>query len=157
MAKIYLTKEWLEKLQQELEHLKTVRRLEIAEKLKEAISFWDLSENSEYEDARNEQAQVEHRIIDLEEQLKEVEIIEESEEKGWRVNIGSLVEVENLETNEVENLKIVGSTEADIFSEPKMISNESPIWVAILWKKIWTKVKVQALGWTFEYKILDIK
>ncbi len=157
MAKIYLTKEWLEKLQQELEHLKTVRRLEIAEKLKEAISFWDLSENSEYEDARNEQAQVEHRIIDLEEQLKEVEIIEESEEKGWRVNIGSLVEVENLETNEVENLKIVGSTEADIFSEPKMISNESPIWVAILWKKIWTKVKVQALGGTFEYKILDIK
>ena len=157
MAKIYLTKEWLEKLQQELEHLKTVRRLEIAEKLKEAISFWDLSENSEYEDARNEQAQVEHRIIDLEEQLKEVEIIEKSEEKGWRVNIGSLVEVENLETNEVENLKIVGSTEADIFSEPKMISNESPIWVAILWKKIWTKVKVQALGGTFEYKILDIK
>lgn len=157
MAKIYLTKEWLEKLQQELEHLKTVRRLEIAEKLKEAISFWDLSENSEYEDARNEQAQVEHRIIDLEEQLKEVEIIEESEEKGWRVNIGSLVEVENLETNEVENLKIVGSTEADIFSEPKMISNESPIWVAILWKKTWTKVKVQALGGTFEYKILDIK
>ena len=122
MAKIYLTKEWLEKLQQELEHLKTVRRLEIAEKLKEAISFWDLSENSEYEDARNEQAQVEHRIIDLE-----------------------------------EHLKIVGSTEADIFSEPKMISNESPIWVAILWKKIWTKVKVQALGGTFEYKILDIK
>lgn len=157
MAKIYLTKEWLEKLQQELEHLKTVRRVEIAEKLKEAISFWDLSENSEYEDARNEQAQVEHRIIDLEEQLKEVEIIEESEEKGWRVSIGSLVEVENLETNEVENLKIVGSTEADIFSEPKMISNESPIWVAILWKKIWTKVKVQALGGTFEYKILDIK
>lgn len=157
MAKIYLTKEWLEKLQQELEHLKTVRRVEIAEKLKEAISFWDLSENSEYEDARNEQAQVEHRIIDLEEQLKEVEIIEESEEKGWRVSIGSLVEVENLETNEVENLKIVGSTEADIFSEPKMISNESPIWVAILWKKTWTKVKVQALGGTFEYKILDIK
>lgn len=157
MAKIYLTKEWLEKLQQELEQLKTVKRLEIAEKLKEAISFWDLSENSEYEDARNEQAQVELRISELEAQLKEVEIIEESNEKLWRINIGSIVEIENLENNEIESLKIVGSTEADIFSEPKMISNESPIWSALLWKKIKDKVKVKALGWNYDYKILSIK
>lgn len=157
MAKIYLTKEWLEKLQQELENLKTVRRVEIAEKLKEAISFWDLSENSEYEDARNEQAQVELRISDLEAQLKEVEIIEEWEDKKGRVNIGSIVEVENIETKEKENLKIVGSTEADIFAEPKMVSNESPIGSALLWKKEWTKFKVKALWWNFEYKILSIK
>lgn len=157
MAKIYLTKEWLEKLQQELEQLKTVKRLEIAEKLKEAISFWDLSENSEYEDARNEQAQVELRIADLEAQLKEVEIIEEGEDKWGRVNIGSIVEVENLETKEKESLKIVGSTEADIFANPKMISNESPIWLALLWKKEWTKFKVKALWGSFEYKILSIK
>lgn len=157
MAKIYLTKEWLENLQNELETLKTVKRVEIAEKLKEAISFWDLSENSEYEDARNEQAQVELRISDLEAQLKEVEIIEEGNESVWRVNIGSIVEIENIETKEKENLKIVGSTEADIFSDPKKISNESPIWSALLWKKEWTKFKVRALGWNFEYKILNIK
>ena len=150
MAKIYLTKEWLEKLQNELNHLKTVKRLEIAEKLKEAISFWDLSENSEYEDARNEQAQIEHRIASLEEQLKDIEIIEE-------VSIWTIVEIENLETKEKEILKIVGSTEVDIFSEPKMISNESPIWAALLWKKTWTKIKAKALWWNYEFKIISIK
>lgn len=157
MAKIYLTKEWLEKLQQELETLKTVKRVEIAEKLKEAISFWDLSENSEYEDARNEQAQVELRISDLEEQLKNVEIIEESADKWERVNIWSIVKIENIETKEKETLKIVGSTEADIFAEPKMISNESPIWSALLWKKEWTKFKVKAMWWNYDYKIISIK
>ena len=107
MAKIYLTQEWLHNLEKELEHLKTVRRVEIAEKLKEAISFWDLSENSEYEDARNEQAQVEHRIADLEEQLKNVEIIEEAAEWWERVNIGSIVEIQNIEKKEnIKNFKI---------------------------------------------------
>lgn len=157
MAKIYLTKEWLEKLQQELEQLKTVKRVEIAEKLKEAISFWDLSENSEYEDARNEQAQVELRIADLEAQLKEVEIIEESNDRLGRINIGSIVEIENLENGEKENLKIVGTTEADIFANPKMISNESPIWSSLLGKKEKDKVKVKALWGDYEYKILSIK
>ena len=157
MAKIYLTQEWLHNLEKELEHLKTVRRVEIAEKLKEAISFWDLSENSEYEDARNEQAQVEHRIADLEEQLKNVEIIEEAAEWWERVNIGSIVEIQNIEKKEKETLKIVGSTEADIFSEPKGVSNESPIWSALLWKKEWTKIKVKAMWWDYEYKILSIK
>lgn len=157
MAKIYLTKEWLEKLQQELEQLKTVKRVEIAEKLKEAISFWDLSENSEYEDARNEQAQVELRISDLEAQLKEVEIIEESNDRLGRINIGSIVEIENLENGEKENLKIVGTTEADIFANPKMISNESPIWSSLLGKKEKDKVKVKALWGDYEYKILSIK
>ena len=107
MAKIYLTKEWLEKLQNELNHLKTVKRLEIAEKLKEAISFWDLSENSEYEDARNEQAQIEHRIASLEEQLKDIEIIEEWNDNWEKVSIWTIVEIENLETKEKEILKIV--------------------------------------------------
>lgn len=157
MAKIYVTKEWLEKLQEELNYLKTVKRVEIAEKLKEAISFWDLSENSEYEDARNEQAQVEVRISDLEEQLKDIEIIEEWNEKWWKINIWSIVEIENTETKEKEILKIVGSTEADIFSEPKMISNESPIWSSLLWKKSWTKIKIKTMWWSYEYKIISIK
>lgn len=154
---IYVTKEWLKKLQDELNDLKTNKRVEIAEKLKEAISFWDLSENSEYEDARNEQAQVELRISDLEEQLKNIEIIEEGSEKGGRISMWAIVEIKNLESWEIDNLKIVGSTEANILAETPTISNDSPIWKSLLWKKKWQKVKVSALAWNFEYEIISIK
>lgn len=155
--KIYLTKEWLLQLEQELENLKTVKRVEIAEKLKEAISFWDLSENSEYEDARSEQAQVELRISDLEEQLKNVELIDESAQKWGRVSMWSVVEIKNIQTKEKDILKIVGSTEANILAETPTISNDSPIWKALLWKKQWEKVKVTAKSGTFEYEIISIK
>lgn len=154
---IFLTKEWLVKLENELENLKSVKRVEIAAKLKEAISFWDLSENSEYEDARNEQAQVELRISDLEDQLKNVEIIKEAHDKGEKVNMWSIVEIQNIESMEIEIFKIVGSTESDILAEVPMISNDSPVWNALLWKKKWDKVKVKAKSDTFEYKILSIK
>ena len=158
--KIYLTKEWLLKLQEELKYLEDVRRVEIAEKLKEAISFWDLSENSEYEDARNEQAQVELRIVELKEQLKNYEIIDE--EKKWEkkkntISIGSIVEIKNSESWEKETLKIVGSTESDILADLPTISNESPIWSALLWKKQWDTVNVKAVSWTYKYEILWIK
>lgn len=155
--KIYVTKEWLANLENELETLKTSKRVEIAEKLKEAISFWDLSENSEYEDARSEQAQVELRISDLEEQLKHIEIIEEWGEKWWRVNMWVIVEIKNLESGEIDKLKIVGSTESNILAETPTISNDSPIWKALLWKKKWQKVKVSALAWNFEYEVISIK
>lgn len=154
---ILVTQEWLLKLQEELNHLKTVTRVEIAAKLKEAISFWDLSENSEYEDARNEQAQVELRISDLEDQLKRVEIIKEAVDKTEKVSMGSIVEIENIETKEKESFKIVGSTESDILAELPAISNDSPVWNAVLWKKKWDKVKVKAKSGEFEYKILSIK
>lgn len=154
---ILVTKDGLLKLQNELEHLKTVKRVEIAEKLKEAISFWDLSENSEYEDARNEQAQVELRISNLEDQLKRIEIIEETSDKSERVNMWAIVEIENISTKEKEKFKIVGSTEADILAETPKISNESPVWKAILWKKKWDKFEVKAKSGSFEYKILSIK
>lgn len=155
--KIFLTQEWLVKLQEELENLKNVKRVEIAAKLKEAISFWDLSENSEYEDARNEQAQVELRISDLEDQLKRVEIIKEAHDKWEKINMWSIVEIQNIDTKEIEILKIVGSTESDILAETPMISNECPVWSALLWKKKWDKVKVKAKSESFEYKILSIK
>ena len=154
---IFLTQEWLVNLQQELEHLKNVKRVEIAAKLKEAISFWDLSENSEYEDARNEQAHVELRISDLEDQLKRVEIIKESSDKWEKVSMWSIVEIQNTDTKEKETLKIVGSTESDILAELPTISNECSVWKALLWKKKWDKVKVNAKSDTFEYKILSIK
>lgn len=155
--KIYLTSEWLLKLQAELDDLKNVKRVEIAAKLKEAISFWDLSENSEYEDARNEQAQVELRISDLEDQLKRVEIIEEDGWKWEKISMGSIIEIENTSTKEVEIFKIVGSTEADILAEIPQISNESPVWKALLWHKKNDKVKVTAQSWLFEYKVVSIK
>ncbi len=152
---IYLTKEGLEKLQNELVHLKNITRVEIAEKLKEAISFWDLSENAEYEEARNEQAQVELRISNLEEQLKDVEIIKEDIKRD-KVTMGSIVTILNIDTKEEVAYKIVGSTEADILAETPMISNESPIGKAMLGKKKNDNVKVKALSGTFEYKITNI-
>ncbi|MDD2871610.1 MAG: transcription elongation factor GreA [Candidatus Gracilibacteria bacterium] len=155
--KIFLTQEGLVKLQEELENLKNVKRVEIAAKLKEAISFGDLSENSEYEDARNEQAQVELRISDLEDQLKRVEIIKEAHDKGEKINMGSIVEIQNIDTKEIEILKIVGSTESDILAETPMISNECPVGSALLGKKKGDKVKVKAKSESFEYKILSIK
>lgn len=154
---IYVTAEWLAKLQEELNYLKDTKRVEIAEKLKEAISYWDLSENSEYEDARNEQAQVEKRILDLEEQLKNVVLIDESKKDENKVKIGALVTIIWWEKNETETYKIVGTTESDILSNPPKISNESPIGKALIWKKKWDKVKIKAPGWTFEYKIEEIK
>lgn len=155
--KIFVTKEGLKKLQDELIFLKDEKRVEIAAKLKEAISFWDLSENSEYEDARNEQATVEHRILDLEEQLKNVEIIEDKAKKWEKVIMWATIEIENMSTNEKESYKIVGSTESDIMEKVPMISNESPVWQALLWQKKWDIVTVKAPSGNFKYKIISIK
>jgi len=153
---VYLTKDWLKKLQEEFDTLKNVTRVEIAAKLKEAISFWDLSENAEYEEARNEQAQVELRITDVENQLKNVELIDENVDHD-KVTMWTIVILQNTSDKKKETYKIVGSMEADILSEPPMISNESPVWKAILWKKSWTTVKVSAPSGNFEYKIIEIK
>lgn len=155
---IYLTQEGLEKIQEELRHLKEEKRIEIAEKLKEAISFWDLSENSEYEDARNEQAQFELRITELEDQLKRVEIIQEGK-KTWakRINMGMIVTLVEVGSKDEERYKIVGTTEADILADTPTISNESPIGKELLGKK---KGDVFTLknggGWVQEYKILEV-
>lgn len=154
---IYLTEEWLAKLQEEVKTLKEVKRVEIAQKLKEAIEFWDLSENAEYEEARNEQSQVEVRILEIEGQLKNVEIIKEVDQKKWRVNMWNLVTILNIIDNEEAVYKIVWTTESDILAEIPLISNESPIWKAILWKKKWDTVKIDIPSWKFEYRILDVK
>lgn len=155
---IYLTAEGLEKLQEELRSLKEDKRVEIAEKLKEAISFGDLSENSEYEDARNEQAQVELRITELEDQLKRVEIIKEAK-KAWtkKVNMGMTITISESGSKEKEVYKIVGTTEADILSEIPMISNESPVGKAVLGKqKGDTFALKNKWGTSVEYKIIEV-
>jgi transcription elongation factor GreA len=133
---IYLTQEGLEKLQEEYRSLKEEKRLEIAEKLKEAISFGDLSENSEYEDARNEQAQVELRITEVEAQLKRVELIKEEKTTGAKkVNMGMTITICETGSKEEEKYKIVGTTEANILAELPTISNESLVGKAVLGKK----------------------
>ena len=155
--KIFLTKEWLQKLQDELKYLKEVERVKVAERLKEAISFWDLSENAEYEEARNVQAQVELRISELEEQLKNVEIIDESKKDTSKVGMWDTVVIEELESGTKEELTLVGTTETDVLAKPMKISNESPVGKAIMWKKKGSIVKVKSNAWVKEYKILDIK
>lgn len=157
---IYLTQEGLEKLQEEFRYLKEEKRIEIAEKLKEAISFWDLSENSEYEDARNEQAQVELRITEVEDQLKRVEIIKE-EKKTWKwekkVNMGMTVTLQESGSKETEKYKIVGTTEADILAETPKVSNESQVGKALLGKKKGDSFTLKdGAGVGVEYTILDV-
>jgi transcription elongation factor GreA len=124
--KTMLSLEGLEELQNEMRYLKEEKRLEVAEKLKEAISFGDLSENSEYEDARNEQAHIELRIAELDEILKNYELIDDKKTKknSKGVAIGHTVTIENIDGEKV-TYKIVGPTETDIFENK--ISNESPL------------------------------
>jgi len=154
--KIFVTKEGLKKLEDELKHLKEVERVKIAERLKEAISFWDLSENAEYEEARNVQSQVEVRISELESQLKNIEIIDESKKDLSKVNMWDTIKIKNLETDEEQIYIIVGTTESDILANPPKISNESPVGKALMWKKKGVNVKVKSNAWIAEYKILEI-
>ena len=157
---IYLTAEGLQKLKDELHFLQNDKRQEIAEKLKEAISYWDLSENSEYEEARNEQAQVELRITEIEDQLKRVEVIAEEESKKWvrKINIWMVVSLEEASTGMKEDYKIVGTTESDILASPARVSNESPLGKMLLWKKKWDVFELHNKAWEgTEYKIIDFK
>ncbi len=147
-----LTKQWFEKLKQELEHLIKVKRKEVSERLKEAISFWDLSENSEYEDAKNEQAFVEWRIIELEKKIKNAKIIADTH--ASKISIWSKIEVERSWTTCIDIFTIVWTTEAEPFEW--RISNESPLWMALMWLEKWDLAKVAAPRWNITYKVLKI-
>ncbi len=149
-----LTYEGLKKLEEEVEYLKTVKRREIAERIKVALGFGDLSENSEYDEAKNEQAQVEMRIAELENKLRNVKIIDEDEIETKTVQVGNVVQVLDIEYDEKLEYKIVGSTEADL-AENK-ISNESPIGKALLGKKKNEEVDVETPGGIVKLKVLKI-
>lgn len=151
---VLLTYEGLQKLEAELEYLKTEKRKEIAERIKVATGFGDLSENSEYDEAKNEQAQVEMRIIDLENKLRNVKLIDEDEIETKTVQVGNVVQVLDIEFDEKVEYKIVGSTEVDL-TENK-ISNESPIGSALLGKKKNEIVDVETPGGIVQLKILKI-
>lgn len=155
MAKtIKITDEGLKKLEEELETLKTEGRADIAEKIKVARGYGDLSENSEYDEAKNEQAKLEARIVEIEAMLKNVEIIEDIKGKAKTVVIGVKVKVIDEEFDEEEEYRVVGSTEAN--SREGKISDESPMGKALLGKKIGDEVTVEAPGGEFKVKILEI-
>ena len=151
-----VTKEGLEKLQKELDELRTKTRGEVAQRMKEAIAMGDLSENSEYDDAKNQQSFVEGRIKELEQQIRTAEIID-SGKKGRksRVDVGMTVTIEALEDHVEETVKIVGSTESDPF-EGK-ISNESPVGRALMGAKAGDIVEAEAPSGVVKYKVIKIK
>ena len=152
--RVVLTEEGLKKLEEKLEYLKSVRRLEVADRLKAAIALGDLSENSEYDDAKNEQAFIEGEILTLESQIRNSEIKADDSNKDV-VHLGNTVVIKDMEYDEDETYTIVGSTEADT-TEGK-ISNESPVGMAILGKTVGTVVQVKVPAGTLEYKIVEIK
>lgn len=151
---VILTKEGLQKLEEELNYLKSTRRKEIAEKIKVARGFGDLSENAEYDEAKNEQAQNEDRIIKLEHMLRNAQMIDESTISKDKVSIGSKVKLHDIEFDEEVEYTIVGSAEADPIKG--LISNVSPVGSALLGCKKGEKISVNAPGGIVEYKIIDI-
>jgi transcription elongation factor GreA len=152
---VLLTLDGLKKLEEELENLKSVKRREVAERIKIAIGYGDISENSEYEDAKNEQAFIEGRIITLEKMLRNARIINNEEIDLETVGIGSTVIVKDLEFGETMEYTIVGTAESDPLQNK--ISNESPVGRAIIGKKKGTTVEVSVPAGIIQYKIVDIK
>ena len=152
--RVMLTEEGYNKLVEKLDYLRSVRRIEVAERLKAAIALGDLSENSEYDDAKNEQAFVEGEILDLEAKIRNSDIIR-SGEPGDSVSIGSTVVIRDVEFDEVETYMIVGSTEAD--PDASKISDESPVGAALIGKNVGDTVEVHAPAGVLQYEILEIK
>lgn len=152
---VLLTYEGLKKLEDELKYLKGEKRKEIAERIKQALAFGDLSENSEYDEAKNEQAQNESRIVELENLLKQATIIDEDEVDTETVNLGTRVRIRELDTNEEFEYHIVGSAEAD--PSESRISNESPVGRALMGHKSGDVVEVDVPGGKLRYEVLDIR
>ena len=152
--KILLTQDGYNKLVEKLDYLKSVKRIEISERLKAAIALGDLSENSEYDDAKNEQGRLEGEISELEAKLRNSEIIAAQVSTG-EVVIGSTVTVRDVELDEVATYMIVGSTEADPDNEK--ISDESPLGTALLGKTAGMTVQVHAPAGVIAFEIIDVK
>lgn len=152
---VILTQEGLKRLEDELENLKSVKRREVAERIKVAIGYGDISENSEYEDAKNEQAFIEGRILTLEKLLRNARIISSEDINTDVVSVGSTVIVEDMEFGDTMEYSIVGSAESDPLQNK--ISNESPVGKAILGKQKGATVDVTVPAGTVQYKIIDIR
>ena len=150
-----LTYEGLRKYEEELQDLKVVKRREVAEKIKEAREQGDLSENAEYDAAKDEQRDIEARIEELEKILKNAEVVDEDEVDLEVINIGCRVKILDVEYNDELEYKIVGSTEAN--SLKGKISNESPVGKALIGKKVGEVITVETQAGAFQYKVLEIQ
>ena len=153
--KFIMTYEGVKKLEEELEYLKTVKRKEITEKIKVALGYGDLSENSEYDEAKNDQAFTEGRIIQLENMLKNAVVVDESEIPKDKVSVGSIVKVMDYEFDEEVEYTIVGSAEADPMNFK--ISNESPVGKALIGAHTGDEVEVEMPSGIMKYKVLEIQ
>lgn len=152
--KIILTYSGLKELEEELQDLKLVRRKDVAEKIKEARAQGDLSENAEYDAAKEEQAEIESRIVEIEKLLKNVEVIDEDEVSLESINVGCKVRIYDMEFDEEVDYAIVGSTEADPLEYK--ISNESPVGSALIGAKVGEEVEVETPNGLIKLKVLDI-
>lgn len=152
---VILTQDGLKKLEDELENLKSVKRREVAERIKVAIGYGDISENSEYEDAKNEQAFIEGRIITLEKLLRNARIINNDDINTDVVGVGNRVIVEDMEFGDTMEYTIVGTAESDPLNNK--ISNESPVGKAIIGKQKGSVVDVNVPAGVIQYKIVEIK
>lgn len=155
LKKFIMTYEGVKKLEEELEYLKTVKRKEITEKIKVALGYGDLSENSEYDEAKNDQAFTEGRIIQLENMLKNAVVVDESEIPKDKVSVGSIVKVMDYEFDEEVEYTIVGSAEADPMNFK--ISNESPVGSALIGKKVGDVVEVAVPSGVSKFEVLEIR
>ena len=155
MKEVILTPEGYEKLKHEIEHLSTSKRREVAERIRVAREFGDIAENAEYDDAKNEQMLLEHRIATLEERLKAARVIEKGEVTTGVVSVGAKVRLKDMDAGETVEYHIVGSAEAN--PAEQKLSNESPVGRAIIGKKKGEVVEVTAPRGSLKYKILDIK
>lgn len=151
---IVLTPEGYKKMEEELEYLKTVKRREVAERIKVAISYGDLSENSEYDDAKNEQAFIEGRIITLDKKLRNSRVINEDEVDVNVVSIGTTVKLKDIKYDEIVEYTIVSSAESDV--KENKISNESPVGKALIGKSKKSIVDVEVPAGVIKYEVLDI-
>jgi transcription elongation factor GreA len=155
VKEVILTPEGHEKLKEEIEYLSTAKRREVAERIKQAREFGDIAENSEYDDAKNEQAMLEHRIALLEERLKDARVIDSGDVTTDVVSVGTIVRLRDIDAKETIEYTIVGSAEAD--PAEYRLSNESPVGRAILGRKKGETVEVTAPRGSLKYKIMDIK
>ena len=149
-----LTKDGVAKLEAELENLKTVKRREVAEKIKVALSFGDLSENSEYDEAKNEQGIVESRIAEIEATLAHAQVIDSDDITTEKVGIGTVVKILDMDMDEEMEFQIVGTSEANI--DKGQMSDESPIGAALIGRKIGEVVDVETPSGIIQFEILDI-
>ncbi len=152
--KIRMSAEGYKDLEQQLEYLKNVRRAEVAQKLKEARSFGDLSENAEYDEAKNEQAILEAEIADVEMKLSNAEVVNDEDLSTDEIGVGSYVKLKDLKFDEILDLQIVGSTEAD--PENNKISEDAPIGIAALKKRVGDILEVEAPMGIIQMEVLEI-